>query len=325
MSNICPICDGTRIADCPDCVCDVCAGKGKVRCRKCKGRKTVPCPECGAMGYVIGKVAFFNVKKICPVCKGKEVVVCKDCDGAGIKVCPKCKGEKYFGECERCASTRKIPCPECMDPAVLKEERETGMKFFELGNKSFAKESLQEAEDYFREAVKAAPNEPEFLTALGSTLFHIGSNADKYGRDWGQCYREALNTLKTAVEIDPMQYLAHFNLGIVMLTFARFTSQRYTDAIGAFERAASLRPNDDVAYSNLATAYFYDSPGWGDPVEKIEAAIQNCDRALQLNPRNQSAKELRRALSDVKPDLDAYEGEELREILKEKIETYQNQ
>lgn len=324
MGDICGVCGGTRITDCPECHCTACAGRGIVRCRQCKGRKVIVCPLCEGTGFIKGKIFIITIKKACPDCSSMKTVECPGCDGEGTKTCKRCGGEKFAGECPVCGSSRKIPCPECMDPIQLSKQREEGIKYLELGKKSFEKNSLLEAEDYFREAVKSAPNEPEFLTALGSILFHIGMEAARYGRDWGQCYREAMSFLKTATELDDTQFLAHFNLGIVQLTFARFSSERYTNAISAFEKAAALRPDDDRTYSNLATAYFYDSAGWDDSLEKFNSALENCEKALNLNPKNKSARELKSYLLEIKSDLEAIESEDLRSEMKSRIEEYQN-
>ena len=83
--EVCPVCQGSSLMACPDCLsvgtvpCKKCDGTGhNAICSECGGQGWEPCPKCQGSGQ-LGKV-------VCPVCQGEKNVFCLKCHGEGCSV-----------------------------------------------------------------------------------------------------------------------------------------------------------------------------------------------------------------------------------------------
>jgi tetratricopeptide (TPR) repeat protein len=115
----------------------------------------------------------------------------------------------------------------------------TADQWFELAmTLDSSQETLGEAVDAYRQAIKIAPEWIEAHLNLGTALFHLGR------------WEESRQAFRTAVAIDRHHALAHFNLGCI--------SDRLGDtdrAIEEFRAALSCDPDMAQAHLNLALAY----------------------------------------------------------------------
>jgi tetratricopeptide (TPR) repeat protein len=115
----------------------------------------------------------------------------------------------------------------------------TAEEWFELAMKLDASpETLAEAADAYRQAIKAAPEWIEAHINLGTALFHLGSLPES---------REAF---RAAVKIDRGHALAHFNLGCICDRLGDLGQ-----AIHEFAAAIACAPEMAEAHLNLALVY----------------------------------------------------------------------
>jgi tetratricopeptide (TPR) repeat protein len=115
----------------------------------------------------------------------------------------------------------------------------TAEEWFELATTlDSSQETLDEAVDAYRQAIKTAPEWIEAHINLGTALFHLGR------------WEESRQAFRTAVAIDRSHALAHFNLGCICDRLGE------TDrAIEEFRAALSCAPDMAEAHLNLALAY----------------------------------------------------------------------
>ena len=182
-----------------------------------------------------------------------------------------------------------------LDPDSDDALRGLGLAYQSLGR-------LADAEANYQRAIRLHPNYWADYNWLGS--FYYGQAR----------YEDAARMFAQVVALAPDSERGYSNLGGVYLNLGR-----YTDAIPLFERSVAIRPTAD-AYSNLATAYFFqqrfaeaahtyeqavklnalDYEMWGNlgdayywtPKEQLQApqayrkAISLADAALSVNPRD---------------------------------------
>lgn len=96
----------------------------------------------------------------------------------------------------------------------------------------------QQALDAFSVARKGLPNEPLILS-------YVAYIQRRQGR-----FREAIDNLKTAVELDPQNSRFHFELGNTYLFL-----KKYSQAESSFDRAISLSPDQVAPYGLKAANY----------------------------------------------------------------------
>lgn len=123
---------------------------------------------------------------------------------------------------------------------------------------------MKEAEDFYRRALKADPDNPDGLHLLGIVV-----NAD--GRT-----DEAMELLENAVRGNPENAEFSNNLGQVYKTAGRLK-----DAIDAYHDAIAANPNFSDAHNNLGNAL----AASGEP----ENAIGHYRTALKIDPNNAQA------------------------------------
>ena len=58
-------------------------------------------------------------------------------------------------------------------------------------------------------------------------------------------------------------------------------TERYDDAVGAYQKALEIEPNNAVAHNDLGSAYL--------KLEKYEDAVSSYKKAIELDPYNETA------------------------------------
>lgn len=89
----------------------------------------------------------------------------------------------------------------------------------------------------------------------------------------------AISDLENTLRLNPKHYEANFNLGGLY-----FDGANYEKAATYYQKAILLNPNSDNGFYRLAATY--------QKMGMKNAALQNCQKSLQINPNNQYAKEL---------------------------------
>jgi adenylate cyclase len=123
------------------------------------------------------------------------------------------------------------------------------------------------AEELCRRAITSAP---DYGQAHGLLAWVLTSRA-RFSGGVNAVLAEAMDEVRTAIALDEQDPWAHFALGWV-----HWAQRRYYEAEGAFRRAVALNPNFALAYACLGCALALQGAN--------EAAIENVERALRLNP-----------------------------------------
>jgi len=140
-----------------------------------------------------------------------------------------------------------------------------GESFSQMGNEGMAL-------DYFRKAVELAPFIPEFRNKLGSSQLA------------NQQVEEAKKNFEFIIRENPEFPAAYINLGYLELT--AFRNVRGADAL--YDQALRLDPDNEQALINKAGTQVF--------LDHSKEAHKLLQRVLAINPKNQRAKELLKAL-----------------------------
>ena len=140
-------------------------------------------------------------------------------------------------------------------------------------------QSKQKADEYSLKALQLAPNQAE---AHASRSYALTMNGK---------YAEAEDEFKAAIALDPQLYEAYYYAGRTY-----FAQGKYRQAVEAFTRAGTIRPDDAVAAALTSTAM----KAVGSEEEIIRAARHSLEvsgRYLALNPDDALA--LSRTVNDL--------------------------
>ena len=96
--------------------------------------------------------------------------------------------------------------------------------------------------------------------------------------------QEAIADLENSLRLNAQSYAANFNLGGLY-----FESKNYEKAVLFYEKAVLVNINSDDAYYRLAETY--------QKLGRKNDALQNCQKALKINPSNVYAKNLMKTLN----------------------------
>lgn len=91
--------------------------------------------------------------------------------------------------------------------------------------------------------------------------------------------QEAITDLENVLRLNPQHYEANFNLGGLY-----FEAKNFDKAAGFYQKAVSVNSKSDNGFYRLAETY--------QQMGMKNAALQNCQKALQVNPNNEYAKKL---------------------------------
>lgn len=91
--------------------------------------------------------------------------------------------------------------------------------------------------------------------------------------------QEAIADLENVLRLNSQHYQANFNLGGLY-----FDVKNYDNAAGFYQKAVAINPRSDNGFYRLAETY--------QKMGMKNAALQNCQKSLQINPNNEYAKKL---------------------------------
>lgn len=91
--------------------------------------------------------------------------------------------------------------------------------------------------------------------------------------------QEAIADLENVLRLNPQHYEANFNIGGLY-----FDAKNYDKAANFYQKAVAVNPKSDNGFYRLAETY--------QQMGMKNAALQNCKKALQINPNNEYAKKL---------------------------------
>jgi protein O-mannosyl-transferase len=136
---------------------------------------------------------------------------------------------------------------------------------FNVGGTYYEKKRLDEALDYYQQAIRINPNYAEGLNSIGAVL------AAKGDENAGEWFRRALAEKPTMSE-------ALFNLGnfLAKKGTAKATSGKAQEAVEYFQAALRAKPENFEARNNLANVLI--------ELGKLEEAIAQYQLALQYQP-----------------------------------------
>ena len=118
---------------------------------------------------------------------------------------------------------------------------------------------LDEAERAYLELLQGNPRDARALHLLGLLSAQTGQAA------------RAVNLIRRALRHDPGRFLAHRDLGNVLLG-----SGDFAEAVASYDRALALKPDQSEILDHRGTALRM--------LNRLEAALESHDRALALNP-----------------------------------------
>jgi len=140
-----------------------------------------------------------------------------------------------------------------LDPDSDDALRGLGLAYQSLGK-------LSDAEANYQRAISLHPNYWSGYNWLGSFYYRQAR------------YEDAAKMFSHVVALAPDSERGYSNLGGVYLNLGR-----YAEAIPLFQRSVAIRPTAD-AYSNLATAYFFQ--------QRFDEAAHTYEQAVKLNPED---------------------------------------
>lgn len=188
------------------------------------------------------------------------------------------------------AAGSKAPTPRAKDEAgEIRRPAAEGL------SQMLAAGKLDEVEARATEILKAAPDDPEALHAIGYAAWLRGNTARaidfisraiahapsvaRFHNNLGNAYlqsqrfAEAADSLRRATDLDPGLAAAHNNLANALRQLGR-----YEDALAAADRAVALDPGLAFAHASRGDALFL--------LERHDESLASFRRAVQLAPRH---------------------------------------
>lgn len=158
-----------------------------------------------------------------------------------------------------------------LDPNCVPAYRGLGKVFFKKGGRSNLETSLK----YYSEAIRHAPMESD-LYAITAKIY------DTLGKRKEATLERKKFVIVRALDADARNPIANNNMGILFLQQGRMA-----EALDYFNRAVQADRNYDVAYRNLAAAYYQMAKRADGPDKKAEynrKARDSIKRALDIAP-----------------------------------------
>jgi tetratricopeptide (TPR) repeat protein len=138
---------------------------------------------------------------------------------------------------------------------------------YRIGQAMMYANRYNEAEKWYRKAVKAAPYNLDFINKLGAALVKLNQ------------INEAIEVFTSSLKLQPNQEDAWINKG-----FALVKLNRYNQAMQCYNRALQLNPDNQQALFNRAALHYLN--------KNNALAKQDLKLLLQLDANNQKVKDL---------------------------------
>ncbi len=164
---------------------------------------------------------------------------------------------------------------ECLEKAV-RMAPQFAEAWNRLGTIAYLSARYQQAEEYFREALKQDPEEYSPLVNLGGALLSEGK------------FKESLSVNERAVQLRPGDALAHSQLGQ-----SYFQLGELDQAEKHLKQAIALDPNH-FSFPQLFLVGIYVRR------RQFDAAVAEINQFLKLHPDSKQAPQMRKALEEVR-------------------------
>ncbi|QYO64866.1 tetratricopeptide repeat protein [Leptolyngbya sp. 7M] len=163
----------------------------------------------------------------------------------------------------------------------LRKENERLSKTVEENSKREAATTLSDEE--IRAKIQRADDSPgdlAFNRDLGMALYRYGAM-----RQDVDLIKESARLLERVNAADPKDYEVLVSLGNAEFDIANFAkeNERFVKARSIYSKAIAIKQNDAVVRTDIALTYFLEQP------PKITEAINEFDRALSIDPKNERA------------------------------------
>jgi tetratricopeptide (TPR) repeat protein len=174
---------------------------------------------------------------------------------------------------------------------LLEEAVQIAPKFFrahiDLGLLYQKAKRFEDAERLYKRSQEISPKNVQPLVNLGSLYIQESDVHQKEGREVvGKYLDQALDTLETAVKMNPNSSVAYYYLGS-----ANFKSQFLEEAEAAFKKVEQLDPEMSLSRLMLANVYAM--------MNRLDDAVRYLDLFLKENPKAEN----RAALEDLRARL----------------------
>ncbi len=171
---------------------------------------------------------------------------------------------------------------------IAESDRSNPVAHSNLGMVLLATGRVDEGIAELKEAVKLAPNDPQFVMGLANAMVRAGRGD------------EALEFFKKAIELNPKNDNVHIGLASV------YSEQHeYARAIEAYDVALAISETPAARYGRIIALY---SSG------RFAQAVEDCDMVLQAHPSSHNAFALRAYANMRRGEYDAAERDAERSL-----------
>lgn len=134
--------------------------------------------------------------------------------------------------------------------------------------KEHAKGTEQMLGKNFKDAIVSLKRALELNPDFAEAYYNLGISYEELGK-----YEDSVEALQQAIKRTPDNANAHYALG-----YAYYQLKRYQDSIGAFERSIALKPSNAFARSKLGYAYL--AVGNRDKAQEQYLALKTLNAVL---------------------------------------------
>ena len=197
----------------------------------------------------------------------------------------------------------------------LEKNGESAEAFYYLGRIAMAERDLEQATEYFDEAVDIDAGKSEYQTWKGIAYIQLLSTVDFMKQ--GLYAPRAMKALETAVELDPNNVNARTWLGGYYAQAPVFAGGSETKAKEQYEIAIKINPEFIPAYENYGMALL--------GFKEYDQALKNFEKVLELNPDNLHALLFIGKLSAESGEYSTQGELSLKKFIDQAPETYEKQ
>jgi len=183
-----------------------------------------------------------------------------------------------------------------------------------LGRIAMEERDLEQATEYFDEAVDIEGNKSEYQTWKGIAYIQLLSTVDFMKQ--GLYAPRALNALETAVELDPDNVDARTWLAGYYAQAPVFAGGSKEKAVEQYEAAINIDPAFTPAYINYGIALL--------GFEEYDLALKNFEKSLELDPNNYTVRLLIGKLSAESAEYAAEGERSLKKFIDQAPENFQD-
>jgi Tfp pilus assembly protein PilF len=196
----------------------------------------------------------------------------------------------------------------------LESNEKSAEAYYYLGRIAMEEKDLEQATEYFDEAVDIEGNKSEYQTWKGIAYIQLLSTVDFMKQ--GLYALRALNALEAAVELDPNNVDARTWLAGYYAQAPVFAGGSKEKAVEQYEAAINIDPAFTPAYINYGIALL--------GFEEYDLALKNFEKSLELDPDNYTVRLLIGKLSAESAEY-AVEGQRsLKKFIDQAPENFQD-